>query len=187
MQSFGWPIPCTGSWPACAAPFLRREQHPPEQRPNAQHPPEQRPPEQHPPALFVQDPAGCTASGGPQLTPSAAYPGAALRPCTLDEAQPFLPTVSQLLIRTPQVGAARPLAFDTRLHIAGPPNGCCAPAAPGPLIALQWTLHTPAPPAALPQLASFVSALRMANLSSIPGDQVTSESGLVGAAPPACL
>ncbi|KAL4459138.1 hypothetical protein ABPG75_014003 [Micractinium tetrahymenae] len=73
---------------------------------------------------FVVDPAGCAATGSAKLAQSAAYPGAALRACTVDEAQPFLPTVSQMLVRTPQ-------------------------------------------------LASFVSALRMANLSSIPGDQVT--------------
>ncbi|KAL4427126.1 hypothetical protein ABPG77_001130 [Micractinium sp. CCAP 211/92] len=73
---------------------------------------------------FVVDPAGCTATGTAKLTPSDAYPGAALRSCTLDEAQSFLPTISQLLVRTPQ-------------------------------------------------LASFVSALRMAGLASIPGNQVT--------------
>ncbi len=69
--------------------------------------------------LSAQDPAGCTATGTAKLTPSDAYPSAALRSCTLDEAQPFLPTISQLLVRTPQVGAADACSAQTCSAWAG--------------------------------------------------------------------
>ncbi|PSC74226.1 50S ribosomal L21 [Micractinium conductrix] len=73
---------------------------------------------------FVVDPAGCTAANGPPLAPVDAFPGAATRECTQSEAAPTLPTISRLIVSTPQ-------------------------------------------------LASFASALRLANLTSIPGEQVS--------------
>ncbi|PRW59362.1 ubiquitin-conjugating enzyme E2 34-like [Chlorella sorokiniana] len=71
---------------------------------------------------FVNDPARCTQ--GVALGASAEFPGAATKECTAEEAQPNLPSISKLIVSTPQ-------------------------------------------------LVSFANALRQANLSSIPGEQVT--------------
>lgn len=51
---------------------------------------------------FVNDPARCAE--GVQLTPSKDFPNAASRECTLEQAQgnPGLPTVSRLIVATPQ-------------------------------------------------------------------------------------
>ncbi|EFN53471.1 hypothetical protein CHLNCDRAFT_136745 [Chlorella variabilis] len=73
---------------------------------------------------FVADPPRCTPAGGAPLAPSTKFSGAATRVCSAQEAAPYLPTVSRLIVGTPQ-------------------------------------------------LVSFASALRQANLSSVPGQQVT--------------
>ncbi|KAI7842164.1 hypothetical protein COHA_004187 [Chlorella ohadii] len=71
---------------------------------------------------FVNDPARCTQ--GVALSPSAEFTGAATKECSAAEAQSNLPSISKLIVSTPQ-------------------------------------------------LVSFANALRQANLSSIPGEQVT--------------
>jgi hypothetical protein len=50
---------------------------------------------------LAQDPSRCSQAG---LTPSASFQGAASRECTAAEAQPYLPTISRLIVGTPQVG-----------------------------------------------------------------------------------
>lgn len=55
-------------------------------------------------AACLQDPGRCTQ--GVALTPSPTYPAAASRECSLEQAQPNLPSVSRLIVGTPQVRAA---------------------------------------------------------------------------------
>lgn len=63
------------------------------------HPPAPAPPLCASP--LAQDPSLCSQAG---LTPSASFQGAASRACTAAEAQPYLPTISRLIVGTPQVG-----------------------------------------------------------------------------------
>lgn len=52
--------------------------------------------------LCVQDPARCPQ--GVQLSPASEFPGAATKDCSAAEAQASLPSISKLIVSTPQVG-----------------------------------------------------------------------------------
>lgn len=115
-------------------------------------------------SLCAQDPSRCTQAS---LTPSTDHEGAASRECSALEAEPFLPTISRLIVGTPQASAHPKAALGSRQpwharagvrlqagRLAGTPHRLAAPTA---------------------QLVSFANALRNANLSSIPGQQVTGQ------------
>ena len=128
-----------------------------------------------------QDPAACTNPPS-ELTQSNDLRGAASRACTQQEAAPLLPTVSRLIVGTPQVGCwcgrgPPPQVADCQhacltAHLpAAVPFGSLAQAPTLPLLPCTRACLLAHP--AL-QLVSFANALRQANLSSIPGQQVTS-------------